>query len=653
MRFIYSTFLLLLLIFTQSLPAQTEWQRFLGGSGYDSGKKIIRGSDGNMIVVAEVSSTDGMGEGNSGNTDLSIFKYSQQGDILWQTLIGGSGNEDFGDIIPTSDGGYAIMGTTDSESGEIHTEGGQMDLFIVKLNGFGQKEWTKAYGGTGNDRGFTLIEMYDKGFLIGGEAGSRNGDMRMQPFGGLDGWIARIDKTGKLIWERRFGGGGVDRVNNIIGLGVTDLTYRFLVVATTNSTDNHLNKNLGKQDIWAFNIDEYGKFTGWQNNFGGEADEDIHVARLDTRDSTIVISGTTFSSNQDIPKQQGMGDIWICKFDVKQGKVIFSQTFGGSKQDGCEDVLFTADGGYLLTGMTQSRDGDIPQNAGYYEGVVIKTDAMGQKKWVKTAGYEKKDFLFYSVESPNGGYISVGLSELTNNGIQIVEHNGKWDIWICKFTEPGKEAPVSITPPTITGVMIDKITRKPIKAYLKLTNLETLDSMQAVSTRPDDGSYMMIMPTKGKVSIGTLKPRYFYFGEDFDLTQISSQPNTLIKRNIELEPIKVGQTIILSNIRFNQAEATPTRESYSELERLVTFMKLNPSLVIALEGYCSYESDGVDKANLSLNRANTVKSYLTSHGIREARVQATGNNVNKQLYMEKDEAHQAKNRRVEMTITAF
>ena len=81
-----------------------------------------------------------------------------------------------------------------------------MDLFLAKLTKDGVLEWTKSYGGGNNDRGFCVLELYDKGFLLGGETGSRDGTMQMPPLGGIDGWIARLDNKGKLIWERRYGG---------------------------------------------------------------------------------------------------------------------------------------------------------------------------------------------------------------------------------------------------------------------------------------------------------------------------------------------------------------------------------------------------------------------------------------------------------------
>lgn len=630
---------------------QPYWEKYLGGSGFDAGKKIINTTDGNFVIGGEVASTDGIGTGNAGDADVVILKYSPTGDMLWATRLGGSGAEDFGDIIQTADGGYAMIGTTESPDGELHSLYGKMDLFLTKFNDRGVLQWKQYYGGSGNDRGFTLLEMYDGGFMIAGEAGSRNGIMLMPPLGGLDGWIARTDPKGKLIWERRYGGGGNEHINSLIPLAgdIENFTKHYMVVATTSSQDNQVNENNGGNDIWVFNIDEFGRFVGWQQSFGGEADEDVHVAKLNVSDSTIVLGGTTFSTRGDIPLQRGLGDMWFFKIDMR-GKLIFSQTYGGSKQEGLSDFAQTTDGGYVLAGMTASRDGIVLNNNGSYDGLLVKTDAEGNLKVIRTAGYEKKDFFYGVVENPKGGYLCIGSSELGINNTQLIEHNGSYDIWACAYND---KAEIKVSPPTLSGRITDKKTGKPMKVYLKLTNNANLDSLQAVSTNPDDGRYIMVLPTSGEVSIGTLKPGYFFYGEDLEVSTIAMRPNVVITRNIALEPLTIGASTNLARIHFPPATPSPTPNSYSEMERLVTFMKLNPKVEILLEGHASYENDGVDKDNLSKLRADAVKEYLVKKGIKAFRIQTKGAGVSQQLEMDTREDLQAKNRRVKMVILAM
>lgn len=643
-------FLFLFVVFQMSLlTAQVQWEKFYGGSAYDMGKKMLKTADGNMIVAMEESSADGLGGGNSGSSDVVIAKMSMEGDVLWSLRLGGTGTEDFGDLVPTADGGFVVVGTTDSPDGDVKTSGGQMDLFLSKITSEGSIEWTNAYGGAGNDRGLSALQIYDNGYLLVGEVGSRDGIAKMQPFGGIDGWILRLDNKGKLIWERRFGGASIDRVNGIHALAPNGVMHTYRAIATTMSNNNHLSKNLGGQDIWAFTIDEYGKMAGWSKVYGGEMDEDSHISKMNLADSTIVIAGTTFSTNGNIKYQKGLGDCWLLKIDNK-GDVVFSETYGGTKQESATDVLFTKDGGYLITGMTQSKDGQFPINNGYYDGFILKTDKKGTVKWAKTAGFEKKDFLYSTVESGKTGYLSVGMSELTKNGAQVMEHNGKLDTWLCFFDD----LPLNLNnAPTLAGNVFDKSTRKPMKVYIKLTNLETMDSVQSVSTNPDDGAYLMVLPKKGKVSFGTLKPGYLFYGDDLDLTILATKPNAVIRRNIELEPIKMGAVMHLDKVYFNSAESSFSKASVSELARLVTFMRINPKVKILLSGYASFLNDGADKVNLSLSRAVAVQAYLTQHGISDTRIQVEAGDINQQLYTEMNEEVQWRNRRVEVKITGL
>ncbi len=629
--------------------SQFAWEKYYGGSEFDVAKKVLQTSDGNLVILAEESSSNGVAGYNSGGRDLVIFKCTQEGDILWSNRLGGTGNEEIGDFILTSDGGFAVVGTTDSPEGDIKTRGGEMDLFLAKLSKEGVLEWTKSYGGGNNDRGFCVLEMYDKGFLLGGETGSRDGTMQMQPLGGIDGWIARLDNKGKLIWERRYGGAAIDKVNKIIELSPNEIRHDYRILATSMSKDNHVPDNFGKQDIWVFNIDEYGRLVGWNRVYGGEEDEEAQNCFFNNQDSTLTLAGTSFSQTGNFSNQQGIGDIWLFQMD-KVGDVIFSELYGGTKQEGATGLIKTRDAGFLLTGMTQSKDGDIGPTKGGYDGYLLKTDAKGKKKWLKTTGYEKKDFLYASTEAANGGYLSVGTSELTNNAAQLMEHNGKYDIWLTCFKDSARK---ESTIPVLAGNVIDKTTRKPMKVYIKLINSENLDSLQSVSTNPDNGEYLMVLPQKGNVSFVTLKPGYLFYGGDLNLEILASKPNPVVRRNIEMEPITQGMTVNLHKVFFNSADARPAAESYSEMERLTTFMRINPNVKITLYGYASFQDDGTDKGNLSLNRAISIKSYLVKRGIREERIQTAAGDINKQLFLDTGAEAQRKNRRVEFTVTSM
>lgn len=647
MRYLLFAFLLAT---SQLLSAQTKWDKFYGGSGFDLGKKMLKTADNHLLIASEESSPDGISGINHGNSDILVMKLTMEGDLVWALNVGGDGVEDFGDIVQANDGGFLLVGTTDSKEGTVKTQGGQMDLFLAKISGEGQLEWARSYGGRGNDRGFSVLETYDKGYLLVGEVGSRDGNAVMLPLGGIDGWILKLDGKGRVVWERRYGGASIDRINCILPLSSPDsVMHYYKVIATTMSSDHDLSQNLGGQDIWVFNINEFGRMSGQSKVYGGNMDEDVHTYKMDMKDSSLLITGITYSQNGNIKQQRGMGDVWLLKLN-KRGEVLFSETYGGSKQEQAMDILFTEDGGYLLTGMTQSKDGDFILNNGYYDGFILKTNAKGQLAWTKTAGYLKKDFLYTSVQAGKNAYLSVGFSELTLSSAQVMEHSGKYDIWLCYFDDaPQKQS----YPATLTGNVIDKTSRKPLKATVKLTNLANLDSLLSVTTNPDDGYFLMVLPKQGKVAFSTLKPGYLYYGDDLDLEVLNAKPNAVIKRNIELEPIRQGLVVQLPQIHFASAKPTYTPESVSELERLAGFMRLNPTVKILISGYASFIDDGTDKINLSIGRANSVRDYLTGRGIAAARIQTEAGDINQQISTDWGAESQSKNRRVELKIMGY
>ena len=163
----------------------------------------------------------------------------------------------------------------------------------------------------------------------------------------------------------------------------------------------------------------------------------------------------------------------------------------------------------------------------------------------------------------------------------------------------------------------------------------------------------MVLPTKGNVSFVTLKPGYLFYGGDLNLDILSLKPNPVVRRNIEMEPLVEKMTVNLEKVYFNSADARPTAESYAEMERFATFMRINPQVKVTLYGYASFQDDGVDKGNLSLNRATSIKSYLVKRGIREDRVQAAAGDINQQITLDTDPQAQKRNRRVAFTVNTL
>lgn len=147
------------------------WQRSYGGSKFDDAKSIQQTNDGGYIIAGETNSNDGDVKGNHGDMDYWIVKLDGNGAIEWQKCLGGMGRDYKPDILQTADGGYIIAGSA-NESYDIAGYCGYQDYFIVKLNNKGETEWQKCLGGEFSEIASGILETSDGGYTIVGLASS-------------------------------------------------------------------------------------------------------------------------------------------------------------------------------------------------------------------------------------------------------------------------------------------------------------------------------------------------------------------------------------------------------------------------------------------------------------------------------------------------
>jgi hypothetical protein len=155
----------------------------------------------------------------------------------------------------------------------------------------------------------------------------------------------------------------------------------------------------------------------WEKAFGGAGDE-RGLALLETKDSGLVVAGTTSS------KGAGGRDLWLIKTD-SEGETEWDKTLGGAAGDEGWAVLETADGGYLVAGVTES------EGAGGKDLMLVKTDSDGDEKWKKTFGGTGDDWGVAVLETKGGGYVAAGIT--TSQG------SGGSDGWIVKTDSDGNE----------------------------------------------------------------------------------------------------------------------------------------------------------------------------------------------------------------------
>jgi len=191
-----------------------EWQRTYGGSYNDAAYFILQTSDGGYIVAGETQSY------GAGNTDIWILKLYSDGSIEWQRTYGGSYNDAARSIQQTSDGSYIVAGYTESF-------GPSIDIWILKLNSNGTTiEWQHSYGGSDYEQARSIRQTIDGGYVVVGDTLSFGAGIE-------DIWILKLNPDGTTIeWQRTYGGSNNERAYSILqtsdeGYVVAGQTYSF------------------------------------------------------------------------------------------------------------------------------------------------------------------------------------------------------------------------------------------------------------------------------------------------------------------------------------------------------------------------------------------------------------------------------------------
>ena len=155
----------------------------------------------------------------------------------------------------------------------------------------------------------------------------------------------------------------------------------------------------------------------WEQNYGGIG-YDLGFCVRQTIDGGFIITGETNSFGA------GSKDAYLIKTDAS-GSMVWSKTYGGSGVEVAESVIQTSDGGYIITGWTTS------YGAGLYDAFLIKTDSSGTQQWFKPYGGAEYEIGFSVRQTSDGGYVTVG--ETSSFGY------GDNDVYLLKTDSAGNE----------------------------------------------------------------------------------------------------------------------------------------------------------------------------------------------------------------------
>jgi len=380
---------------------QEEWNRTYGGSSDDVGTYGQQTKDGGYIITGYTSSYGADAPFSwlikvQHRGDLWLIKTDAEGQKEWDRTYGGLG-KDLGFFVQqTKDEGYIIVGGKKS-----FWIIGSYDLWILKTDAKGNVLWDRTFGGSGEDLGFSVQQTNDDGYIIAGYTSFTNGKKA---------WIIKIDSQGNKQLDMATGRADSEAAS----IGLTK-DGGYIITGYTPSSGS------GKEDVWLIKTNSKLHWD-WLKTFGGP-NRDLGLSVQETEDGGYIIAGLTESFGA------GKGDVWLIKTDPK-GDREWDRTFGGSNFDSGASVQQTRDGGYIVTGYNTT----TIDNVGSYSRLfnsdnigrvwLIKTDSEGIELWNETFGGTRNDWGNSVQETRDGGYIITGVTESYGAG--------KEDVWLIK-----------------------------------------------------------------------------------------------------------------------------------------------------------------------------------------------------------------------------
>ncbi len=362
---------------------------------------------------------------------LSVFLFSiklpAQPTIEWQRSYGGKQGDQPYSIVQTTDGGYFVAGVTGSIEGDVFGNHGLLDVWALKLDSSGAIDWKRCYGGSSAERAHSSRQTADGGYILAGHTHSNNWDVSGH-HGDYDAWVIKISPTGAIQWQKCLGGSNFDEASDIH----QTLDGGYIMVGRSSSTDGDLTVNHGAEDYWVVKLSSFGDLE-WQKTYGG-SDRDIAWSVSLCDDGGYIVAGDSWSDDGHVTNLHGSGDCWVVKLNA-EGKMEWEKALGGTGLEIGRDIQQTRDGGYIITSLTTSNNGDVTGAQGQYDYWVVKLNNSGEIEWQKVLGGSEIDYPESIQQTSDDGYIVVGHTQSSDG--DVASNDGGADIWIVKLSASG------------------------------------------------------------------------------------------------------------------------------------------------------------------------------------------------------------------------
>ncbi|HRW93510.1 MAG TPA: hypothetical protein P5560_11225 [Thermotogota bacterium] len=379
------------------------WQKLWGGTEDEILKCALPTPDGGLLFAADTESFNGDFTEYHGLRDAWLVQLDAQGDIAWQTNLGGSGYESVDALLPWGDAKYLAAGTTSSTDSDFEGFPGSSDIWIAQLSEQGAVEWLRSLGGSATDVFHSLVATSDGGAVLFANTASTDGEVVHIPEQG-QGWMVKLDAQGQVEWDGTTGmlhavlplSDGIllveqhadwVRVRKCDNAGQTlwEADFGSVEQATVNARELQ-NGNLllwkapaasGAPLLPSVQLKAWDPSGAqlWQKTLGGSGNDTPQTV-FQTPAGELFIAATTFSNDGDVSGNHGSGDAWLVK-SYSSGDVAWQRCYGGFHAESLRAAIPTIDGGIVLLADSASTDGDLTGLPRPFSSWLLKLDDHG------------------------------------------------------------------------------------------------------------------------------------------------------------------------------------------------------------------------------------------------------------------------------------
>jgi hypothetical protein len=349
-------------------------------------QSMARVGDDNLVLAGWTSGPN--------DIDIYVVKLNNLLEEVWSVVLGGSLNDNVTTIIPTEDGGYVLCANTYSNDRQVLMNHGNSDIWVVKLDQNGALQWSKTFGGSGDDGVYSncIVATASGGFVVCGYTESTDGDV-ITSKGQADIWMLELDAQGNLVKQASIGTAGND-----FSFGIRQtIDDQFVILARIDYSD----ETFDKPGIWVIKTSIEGE-ASWRHYIIGENPGNIKL----TQDGGYVVVYSEFANE---------GDLAVEKIN-KAGQSQWKNKFPFSTQEVPVDIIELDRGGFLMLANSNL--------AFVQEMLLIRVDKNGNKLYEKE--YGSPDVSANSLVKLNNNKIIAGGSKyVSDNEFLVVEFEEK------------------------------------------------------------------------------------------------------------------------------------------------------------------------------------------------------------------------------------